>query len=411
MGLLPGGNRTGRKENMNEEQAKALATEGKKKETAFWAAFKEKVVTLWKSGRKGKAICIGGAVVVLLLLTRCGGSNNGESGSAGSIDTGRGGEYTGQNFSDVFMGAKADEGVIYKFSSNISIKVLQATKEGNLVGYIQGANPFADGLESLFGSFGGSFDRIVWVVTPGKLYEDNQTLGSGFYIRRGSYEYEGTDGGTHTVARYVEVTDEATLTKIQKHIEDEKAAEAQAKLEAEGQPFEVNAPVKSLCGFSIGATPNSVKSLFTDLSEGEDTMSGILATPFRHFDFAQLKFSPAPVLGGKHLSVVTLTVKGRSPLTSAKEAFEEVETIVAMLEKKFGITFRNTLKTSVDCNYDWRSERSNDSVSQTITVWCSGSSSFGLTFRSDFFSPKEEAAMKEKQNPAKLSADAGVDQL
>ena len=393
---------------MNKEQATALASEGKKKATAFWTAFKEKIVTLWKSGRKGKAICIGGAVLLLLLLTRCGGSDSG-----GSNDTGRGGEYTGWDFSKVFMGAQADEGKIYKFESNISIKVLQAMKKGNLVGYMQGANPFAGRLESLFKSFGGSLNRIVWVETPGKRYEDGETLGEGFYIRRGSYEYKGTDGGEHTVARYVEVTDEATLKTIQKQIKDEEAAEAQAKLEAEGQPFEVNAPIKSLCGFAIGATPSSVKSLLINPSEGNSlvdgkyTVDGKMVTPFRHFDFAELKFSPAPILGGMHLTSIHLKASDGVPQELGGNVYGEIKTIAAMLEKKFGIKLIEDAGPSI-LNYYWGSRSEDGNVKQSIML---SAGSFGLSFWSDFFSPNEEKAMKEKLKPAKLSADAGADQL
>lgn len=404
---LPGGEPDGEEgKNMNKEQATALASEGKKKATAFWTAFKEKIVALWKSGRKGKAICIGGAVVVLLLLTRCGG---------GSVDTGRGGEFTGKNFDSVFMGVNTDdEGVIYAFSSSISIKVLQATKNGNLVGYIQGANPFLGGVESFVQSLGGSFDRIVWVETPGKRYEDGETLGDGYYIRRGSYEYKGIDGGEHTVARYVEVTDKATLQKIQKQIEDEAAAEAQAKLEAEGKPFEVDAPVKSLCGFSIGATPSSVKALFTNPSEDEKSISGNLVTPFRYFDFAELEFSPLPVSGGKHLSRVVLRV--RPQLETSEEFSEEIKTIVGMLEKKFGIKFVKTSESRYnslsECSlwYKWKSEGGDDSIKQSIDVFFQGRN-MGLWFNSDLLSANEGKALKEKQKPAKLSSDAGSDQL
>lgn len=397
---LPGGepDREERK-NMNKEEATALANEGKKKATAFWTAFKEKIVALWKSGPKGKAICIGGAVVVLLLLTRCGG---------GSVDTGRGGEFTGKNFDSVFMGVNTDdEGVIYAFSSSISIKVLQATKNGNLVGYIQGANPFLEGVESFVQSLGGSFDRIVWVETPGKRYEDGETLGDGYYIRRGSYEYQGIDGGEHTVARYVEVTDKATLQKIQKQIEDEAATEAQAKLEAEGKPFEIDAPIKSLCGFAIGTTPSSVKALFSNPSEDEKGISGKLVTPFRYFDFAQLEFSSAPVFGGKHLSSIRLTAFGGLPQEIREGRFEEIKTIAAMMEKKFGIKFMGSGGDS-RTRYDWRTEIGDDNVYQRIIL---DGNSFSLSFSSAFFSPNEEKAMKEKQKPAKLSSDAGADQL
>ncbi len=318
MAPLPGGEPDGEEEkNMNKEQATALANEGKKKATAFWTMFKEKVVALWKSGRKGKAICIGGAAVIVLLLTRCGG-NEGSGDSSDGDDW----KWTGQSFYTVFKGFPEDEGVVYKNDSCI-VKVLQGTKDGCLA-------------ETK------TTDRVVWVVTQ-KRYEDGQCLEDGFYIRRGSVDYETTLGTERTVARYVEVTDEAIVREIQKQIEDGKAAEAQAKLEAEGQPFEVDAPVKSLCGFAIGTTPHNVKSFFSNPNEGKNMMSGVytvsgkLATPFRYFDYATLRFETGEE--GIHLNRVLLRSE-QSPLKSAKECREEVATIVAMLEKKFGIQFK-----------------------------------------------------------------------
>lgn len=428
--------------NMNKEQAMALADEAKKKAIAIWTICKEKIVTTWKSGRKGKGICIVGAVVVLLILTRCGG---------GSVETGRGGKFSGKNFSSVFMGMNTqDEGMIYEFSSDISIKVLQATKKGNLVGYVQGSNPFAAGVESFFGALGGSFDRMVWVETARKRYEDGETLGGGFYIRRGSHEYEGIDGGEHTVARYVEVTDKASVKKLQKQADRERAAaekaereeemaerkakqeerakaeakakaEAEAKakadLEAEGKPFEVNATVKSLCGFAIGATPSSVISLFKKdnwkWSNDRLVMSGELASPFRHFDHVRLEFKPDFRFGGKHLARVELSIKDQYANRKnweTEEINEENKTIAMMLEKKFGIKFKAD-EDFGEIEYKWETTCGNGCIAQTIRVGNQGN--LWLDFQSAFISANEESALKERQRPKPnmLSSDAGADQL
>ena len=379
------------------EKLNAQAEVAKNKALAAVAWCQEKIAATWKSGRKGKAICIGVAALVLFLMMRCGGGSDGIGGDW---------KYDGEPFANAFGTAKEDEGVIYNggfvdgflegWNVNHGIKVMQATREGNLV-ECEGK------------------DRLVWVVTQ-KHYEDGEKLGDGFYIRRGSHEYEGFGGIQHTVARYVEVTDKGVLRKLQKQVDDAKAAKEKAKLDAEGKPFEVDAPVKSLCGFVIGATPSSVdKSLFTNPSGGEN-MSGKLAKPFRHFDFAELKFEPVPVLGGQHLSRVELRIWDRPTLGGPEVYFEEVETIVAMFEKKFGIKFRKTEERRYNslsgCSlwYKWESEGGEDRVRQSIAVYFSNTD-IGVIFNSDLISDKERKALEEKQRPARLSADAGADQL
>lgn len=396
---------------MNPETKEKLTAQAKTaKDKAFAAAAccKEKIAATWKSGRKGKAICIGGAAVVLILMMQCGG---GESAAGG------GWEFTGKNFSSVFMGSSTqDEGVIYAHSPNISIKVLQATKKGNLVEYVQGANPFAGGFESMVGTFGGSFDRMVWVETPGKMYEDGEKLGAGYYIRRGSYEYEGVDGGEHTVARYVEVTDKDILEKIRKQIDDEKAAEAKAQLEAEGRPLELDVPVKSLCGFAVGTTPSSVLSLFekgnVSWNSERTEIRGKLATPFRHFAEAVLSFRTDHPAGGKHLCRIKLTpVGGRSPLEGRAENYEEIKTIVAMLEKKFGIKFVFDLDSLWGRSVQATWETSGDeNIYQRLEIYYNDGFLY-LLFQSELMSQKEKTALEEQKKPAKLSADAGADQL
>lgn len=360
-----------------------------------------KIGALWKSGVKGKVICIVGVLVILGII---GAFTDDEEGGGGGDW-----KYTDEYFFRVFAGVKEDEGVIYKhFPRDITmlglsvpdsdfsnVKVLQATRKGNLV-------------ES------EAAKRLVFVVTPGKRYEDGQTLGEGYYIRRGSFEYENALGAECTVARYVEVTDKGILAKIQKQIEEEKAAAEKAKLEAEGQPFEVDAPIKSLCGFSIGATPSSVQSLF----KGElkqffgDEPGGELVTPFRHFDYANVGFKPDPRSGGQHLYWVELSVKDDSAIEDweNEENFEEVKTIVAMLEKKFDIKFKNTKESLCELAFRWNNESTEDGIVQKMGVGYD-CFRFWLTFESDFISKKEEEALKKKQEPAKLSADEGADLL
>ena len=425
---------------MNENTKKkviALAAAAKNKAFAAFAWCKAKIVSIWKSGRKGKAICIGGAAVLLLLLMQCGGGS--ESGGAS------GGKYNGEAFATVFKGAKEDEGVIYNgghvdnglglgASANYGIKVVQATSEGNLVAQ-------------------EGHERRVWVVTQ-KHYEDGETFRGGFYIRRGSVEYKGFGGIIHTVARYVEVTDKGLLRKLQKQADAEEAAKekarrekdaaeekarreerakteaeykakgeakAKAELEAEGKPVKVNATVKSLCGFAIGATPSSVTNLFKkdcwSWNGNRTAMEGELASPFRHFNRAELVFSTRHPSGGKHLVGVELSAgEGEnSPLASweADEYSEEIKSIVVMLQKKFGIKFRKTIEDGSEFECEWEAKGGDDCVWQKICIRRNNWPLLQLKFESDLLSAKEAKALKEAQTPkpAKFSANAGANQL
>lgn len=362
---------------MNQETKEkliALATTAKDKALATAAWCKEKISATWKSGRKGKAICIGGAAVVLLFLMQCGG------GGAGG-----GWELSNDDFPVVFKAVEEDEGVVYRYYGNkSSITVLQATKKGNLVE-------------------NDSSDRTVWVETD-KRYENGEKLGAGFYIRRGSMEYENALGAECTVARYLEVTDKGVLKKIQKQI-----------AESEGKPFKVDAPVTSLCGFAIGATPSSVKSLFKETEEGPKTMSGTLVTPFRHFEKAYLDFRPDPRSGGKHLASVSLRVGDYSSLQHWKEdeIRQEVAALVAMLEKKFGIKFQDPDPFKRGEKFEWKSEVGNDSVKQVMEVgWRGIYMGFYVDFQSEFITPEEKEALRaNKTKASNFSADAGADLL
>lgn len=183
-----------------------------------------------------------------------------------------------------------------------------------------------------------------------------------------------------------------------------------------GKKFEVNAPVKSLCGFSIGATPDSVKHLLKkpdvdDLPSMYLTrVEGELATKYRYFDWAVLSFTPNPMTGtGRYLTKVTLHVKNESEMRNwhEKDYDEERSNIEAQLEKKYGITFHE--KLGQRC---WYSEENDDIPLQYISIGRSYGDSPILTFESSLFSSNAIKAYQEKQRQSsKISADAGGDQL
>lgn len=177
-------------DNETQGQATPPAAGEPKKKTGIFG----KIAGLWKSGVKGKVICIVG---VLMILGIIGAFTDDEEGGG---DGGGGNDWkiSGKFFYSVFNGFPKDEGMVYKNASS-SLKVMQATKKGNLV-------TIEDS------------DRVIWVETK-RRYEDDEPLDKGYYIRSGSMEYETALGAEKRVARYVEVTD-----KVQKKIDANQAA-------------------------------------------------------------------------------------------------------------------------------------------------------------------------------------------
>ncbi|MBR6022252.1 MAG: hypothetical protein IK066_07525 [Kiritimatiellae bacterium] len=408
---------------------------------------KEKIDTALMNGSTGKALCRRGALAVLLVLaTGCsggnaknigessvdsrevgtaderievGGSNELNDGSVGAVhiaenDTeepnddaqddiqtrldgqagreyvdARGWKYTGEDFKNAFFRPRDDDeynGVIYRHfaNANDSIEVLHAFHNGYLV-------------EKEY--------HPIWVETQ-KHYENGEPFGRGFYVRLGQIEVEINRGYKEkdTVLRYLEVTDTDVLEKIRAQIEEE-----------EGKPVDVDVPVKSLCGFSIGTTPSGIGELCKSLrnhSAGDNMgLWGELVTPFRYCDEVLLEFSTKPPLGGRHLCYVELYGKVPQDRGSMMEQYEEVKTIVAMMEKKFGIKFQEIdTGTHGSFCYGWETENGEDSIPQSITVGIF-LREVKVVFKSDLMSPREWYDWWESQRSPKLSADAGSDQL
>ncbi len=316
---------------------------------------------------------------------------------------GGGWQYTGKNFLKVYPRSNAseyDEGVVYRHYANRAIKVQQATDEGVFV-----ENDYLPGDE-------------IWIEAQ-KRYEDGEMLGRGFYIRRGWMNDKNILGGRYKVARFVEVQDNDILEELQRQVAEE-----------EGIPLEIEAPVKSLCGFTIGTTFSRVENLFKSVEEEQESgsrrhhgelvifMTGELVTPFRYCGEARLGFSTNYPSGGQHLVRITLT--GDLPwetFDTVQELREEVETIVSMLEKKFAIKFEKTeentrppLLNFYYISYQWETGDNDDSIWQNITVGILGNK-VKVDFESELMSQKDWIAWKESLKPPKISADAGADLL
>ncbi len=144
-----------------------------------------------------QALCIVFALLIPGAIASCTG---GESGG------GMGWTFSDENFYSVFTDFPQDEGMVYKYAGR-DLKVLQATWKGNLV---------------------EDSDRVVWVETK-RRHANNEPLDEGYYLRRGSMEYETVLGTPKRVARYVEVT-----SKVRKQIDARKPSIARqvAKLQA-----------------------------------------------------------------------------------------------------------------------------------------------------------------------------------
>ena len=162
-----------------------MDNETTKKKTGIFG----KIGALWKSGTKGKVICIAGVLVILGIIGAFSDDEESGGGSGGGGDW----TYTGKVFRSVFNGFPKDEGEVYY--NDGAGKVMQATKNGNLVKF-------------------GFSDRVVWVETT-RRYEDGERLDTGYYIRRGSMEYETALGAEKRVARYVQMSEKELHSKWQ----------------------------------------------------------------------------------------------------------------------------------------------------------------------------------------------------
>lgn len=219
-------------ENETQGQATPPAVGAPKKKPGFFG----KIGALWKSGIKGKVICIAGALVILGIIGSCGEEEEGGDGGGGSWT------FSDKDFYRVFIGFPKDEGVVYKHDG-MGLKVMQATKKGNLV-------------ECEW----NYYDRVVWVETK-RRYEDDEPLDKGFYIRRGSMEYETALGAEKRVACYVEVSGKL-LKKVQKQIEDEKAAaEAKARAEAEAMAKAMAKAKAEVAAMHAGTRPGETTTI------------------------------------------------------------------------------------------------------------------------------------------------------
>ena len=394
------------------------------------------------------AISIGGVLLFLIVLGAIFGDEDSDAG-------GGGGEwkYTGEYFSSVFNGFPKDEGVVYQhypqpifFVGEVlaPIKVMQAMKKGNLL-EIEGS------------------DRVVWVETK-RRYEDDEKLDQGYYIRRGSFEYETAFGAEKMVARYIQVTDPKMLLEIEKAKQEleakekaekeareakekaeEEAREAKRKAEeeawkakrkaeeakrkaeeaarkkaaeeaAEQGTYELDIPLKSLCGFKLGAPPSQVRDLlqnddgtpvldlvgdlYRDMVTGSynRTRTYRLAKPFRLFTKAEVVFADRGF--GMHLACVELQGKIDREKTTEESMAAEIKATAELIEKKFGIQCAK--------DYSWSDENGKESIH--IGRFSDGT--LFLRFMAyDEIERFDKRAKEAQKTSIQLDANAGADDL
>lgn len=328
-----------------------------------------------------------------------------------------------KDFSQVFIGdAPDDEGTVYAHGRSDNIRVYQSTSSGLVVGYEQGTSPYAAQVEGLMGNLGVSFDRVVWVDTKTRLNEENRPLRDGFYVRKGMHSHIGTDGAEHVLAQYVEITDPKSVEMLKaeqkRRIEEKRIAEQEAaELADERGAYELNLPIKSLCGFKLGAPPSQVKGLLLHedgtpvraMSYRSDMFGNQskyrLAKPFRLFTHAEVHFADSGV--GKHLESVEL--KGTPDLKkyTRESYFAEVEATARLIERKFGIQFSRSRDSTGEVSYSWRDRSGNEILS------INASGKYLQLYFADLFEIRrlDAAAVEASKTAVQFDADAGADQL
>lgn len=264
-------------------------------------------------------------------------------------------------FMDMFeVVCPSDEGMVFAFTSlGSNIRILQSTSSGILVGTATGSSPFWGDFEENMGA-----SRVVWIETGATRYEEGRALKSGFYVRCGLYSYTDTDDAEHTVARYVAVTDQKTISMLEaeqkrrikeedEKKEAEKTAEA-ARKEAEEaaeaasevyDAIELDIPIQSLCGFKLGASPGQIRGLIKQDNGLPVKMIGPIscsdyrmATPFLVFTNVNISFSSdrGP---DKHLTGVRFSAEFVRDQFTDESIVTEFNKISELLQKKINPSF------------------------------------------------------------------------
>jgi len=338
------------------DKAKALADEGiEKLKKVDWKAqgnaaaekakaAKAKIQATWKSGTKGKIVCVIGAALVLWV----GSCIFGGSGNTNSVrDEDCRIDYKSNLTSAASQGFQPEEGVGYVSLGGFTIHqyipnegavlaMLSNNGLGNLVAMMSGN---AQGI-----SEGSDVGNIIYVKTPRK-YTDGQALAGGVYIYEGIVTFETTDGGSKSVKSFREMDEAIASRRIEedkkKRLEEE---ERNAKpIEGYTIPLPKKTIVKSLCGLEFGKPPAEIEKVLGKRVEGrpisENNNSAVfeLKKKFRLCDRAKVSYYGEPPF--MVLSEVELIGKVDKDKISAISCREEVEKVSKLLCEHFGIEY------------------------------------------------------------------------
>lgn len=195
---------------------------------------KNKVVETWKSGPKGKAMCIGVVAVLLFMFS-------GMVGDDGMTFT----KASDTPFTLLFRSnITSSNGEAFKNDKNHFVKVLSVVGDGVIVHFDQ-TTFGAELVGGLYSGLTGESDKIIHVETRRGGYVDGDALESGVFVRNGSYTYENALGATVTVESYSELTDSGEISRFHKIVEDQKNAQKARQEAAEAERKRKEAEAKA----------------------------------------------------------------------------------------------------------------------------------------------------------------------
>lgn len=378
-------------------------------------AAKEKIQATWRSGTKGKVICV--AIAALILWV---GSCLFGGGPSSSVDFK---ELSTDAFSTIFISKMIGEesGVAYRHDSNPGVQVVSVDGGGVLVAYVKGTSILAEGFENFVGKLGGDMDKVVYVVTDVAGYTDGTPLRDGYYVRKGTCAYKNVCGAKRTVPLFVEVRDSGVLAKCRRIEEDRQRQITKAALKEEGSPIDVKVPVKSLCGFVLGSTPSQSWKLFKEnvgrpFTHVRDMsfqykMKGTLLKPFRMFTRGNVEYTFVKGVPERMYKIELESEEVDFNNVTKESCIKELNEVKKLIEQKFDIELKERCNESDSLEYSWKFGGTDDYFGDELIT---------LELQRDWFrlvvwcKKVESICEEEKQRnkrEIKFAEGSGLDQL
>lgn len=196
---------------------------------------KDRIAKTWRSGVKGKILCVGAALLILKMGSCIFGG--GSDSFSRAVD---------MPFQQMLLSSSSSEiGDAFKHSETPYVRVLSVVDGGVLICYVSGggdllSNQFAEYAENLAALTGNSYNRILHVETSTDGYVDGANLRSGVYVRDGTFKYTSRDGASNTVESYSLICDEdeinrfkAEIIRVRNEEKNRKDAEEKEKMRIE----------------------------------------------------------------------------------------------------------------------------------------------------------------------------------